>query len=76
MTSKLQRINDAQQAEIKRVNAMFTALADQAYEKRITGWPAGMLQDDSRALSKALANSPHARQHAIEASAAINGETK
>lgn len=36
-----------------------------------TGSPPGMLQDDSRGLSRYLANSPHARQHVIEAYAAI-----
>jgi len=29
-----------------------------------TGWPAGMLQDDSRALSRHLSNNPNARQEA------------
>ena len=32
-----------------------------------TGWPAGMLQDDSRELSKALASKPDAKRHAREA---------
>jgi len=36
-----------------------------------TGSPPGMLQDDSRGLSRYLANSPHARQHVLEACAAI-----
>ena len=36
-----------------------------------TGSPPGMLQDDSRGLSRCLANSPHAQQHVIEACAAI-----
>lgn len=36
-----------------------------------TGAPPGMLQDDSRGLSRYLANSPHARQHVKEACAAI-----
>lgn len=31
-----------------------------------TGWPAGMLQDDDRKLSKALAKTPHARRIAEE----------
>lgn len=36
-----------------------------------TGAPPGMLQDDCRKLSRALANAPHARQHVREACAAI-----
>ena len=32
-----------------------------------TGWAPGMLQDDDRKLSRALANTPHARLHAREA---------
>lgn len=36
-----------------------------------TGWPAGMLQDDSRELSRALSNTPEARLHVREAAAAI-----
>ena len=32
-----------------------------------TGWPAGMLQDDSRELSKSLASKPDAKRHAREA---------
>lgn len=36
-----------------------------------TGSPPGMLQDDSRQLSRWLANQPHARQHVKEACAAI-----
>lgn len=36
-----------------------------------TGSQPGMLQDDSRGLSRCLANSPHARQHVKEACAAI-----
>ena len=39
-----------------------------------TGWPAGMLQDDSRELSKALASKPDAKQHAREAAHGIKGE--
>lgn len=36
-----------------------------------TGWPPGLLQDDDRKLSRALANTPHARRHAEQAAAAI-----
>lgn len=36
-----------------------------------TGWPPGLLQDEDRRLSKALANTPHARRHAEEAARAI-----
>lgn len=36
-----------------------------------TGWPAGMLQDDSRELSKALASKPGARRLAREAAEAV-----
>ena len=36
-----------------------------------TGSPPGMLQDDSRKLSRWLANQPHARQHVREACEAI-----
>lgn len=39
-----------------------------------TGWPAGMLQDDSRELSKALASKPDARLHAREAAEAARQE--
>lgn len=39
-----------------------------------TGAPPGMLQDDCRKLSRALANAPHARQHVREVCAAIEGE--
>lgn len=35
-----------------------------------TGWPPGMLQDDSRQLSRALASKPDAKLHAREAVAA------
>ena len=38
-----------------------------------TGSPPGMLQDDSRGLSRYLANSPHARQHVKEACQTITG---
>ena len=38
-----------------------------------TGSPPGMLQDDSRGLSRYLANSPHARQHVLEACQTITG---
>lgn len=37
-----------------------------------TGAPPGLLQDDCRKLSRALANAPHARQHVREVCAAIN----
>jgi hypothetical protein len=40
-------------------------------EARQTGWPAGMLQDDSRELSRALASKPDAMLHSREATAAI-----
>lgn len=40
-------------------------------EGQKTGWPPGMLQDDDRKLSRALAGAPHARAHADEAAAAI-----
>ena len=36
-----------------------------------TGWPPGMLQDDSRGLSRALANTPGAVTLALEAAADI-----
>lgn len=36
-----------------------------------TGWPPGLLQDDDRRLSKALATTPHARRLAEKAAAAI-----
>jgi hypothetical protein len=36
-----------------------------------TGSPPGMLQDDCRSLSKALASAPHARQNVLEACADI-----
>lgn len=39
-----------------------------------TGWPAGMLQDDSRELSRALASKPDARLHAREAAEALRPE--
>lgn len=40
-------------------------------EGQKTGWPPGMLQDDDRKLSRALADTPHARANADEAAAAI-----
>lgn len=36
-----------------------------------TGWPPGMLQDDSKKLSKWLASKPDARLHVREVAAAI-----
>lgn len=36
-----------------------------------TGWPPGLLQDDDRRLSPALANTPHACRPAVQAAAAI-----
>ena len=36
-----------------------------------TGWPPGLLQDDDKGLSKALASTPGAMLHAREAAAAI-----
>ncbi len=36
-----------------------------------TVWPPGLLQDDDRSLSRALANTPHARRHSEMAAAAI-----
>lgn len=56
------RASAAQQAQIKLDNG------------GKTGAPPGMLQDDSRGLSKYLANSPHARQHVKEACAALAKE--
>lgn len=41
---------------------------------RRTGWPAGMLQDDSRDLSRALASAPGARRSADDAAAIIRLE--
>lgn len=38
-----------------------------AIQEEGTGWPPGLLQDDDRKLSKALANTPHARRIAEEA---------
>ncbi len=38
-----------------------------AIQEDRTGWPAGLLQDDDRKLSKALAATPHARRLAEEA---------
>ena len=46
----------------------------QQYQR--TGWPPGMLQDDDRKLSKALANKVDSRMHAREAAAAIEGKEK
>ena len=65
--------------EQDRAAALAASKASQAKAKRdnaeqnggMTGWPPGMLQDDSRELSRALANAPHARQHVKEACAAI-----
>lgn len=37
-----------------------------------TGWPPGLLQDDDRGLSRALANTPHARRLAQQAALDIN----
>ena len=66
-------------ADADRAAALEASKASQAQAKRdnaeqnggMTGWPPGMLQDDSRGLSRALANAPHARQHVKEACAAI-----
>ena len=66
-------------ADVDRAAAPEASKASQAKAKRenaeqnggMTGWPPGMLQDDSRELSRALANAPHARQHVKEACAAI-----
>ena len=41
-----------------------------------TGWPPGMLQDDSRELSRALASKPDARLQVREACQSINNQTK
>jgi hypothetical protein len=41
-----------------------------------TGWPPGMLQDDSRELSKALASKPDAKLHAREAAGLIGMEAQ
>jgi hypothetical protein len=43
----------------------------QPAEPAATGWPPGMLQDDSKQLSKWLASKPDAPLHAREAAAAI-----
>jgi hypothetical protein len=40
----------------------------------LTGWPPGMLQDDSRELSRALAGKPDARMHAREAAESARTE--
>lgn len=37
-----------------------------AIQDERTGWPPGLLQDDDRKLSKALADAPHARRIAEE----------
>lgn len=39
--------------------------------KTPTGWPPGLLQDDSRDLSRALAGKPDAMRHAREAAATL-----
>ena len=71
--------------EQDRAAALEASRVSQAKAKRenaeqnggMTGWPPGMLQDDSRELSRALANAPHARQHVKEACAAIKqGDAK
>jgi hypothetical protein len=48
-----------------------SARAAAAHQVGKTGWPPGMLQDDSPELSKALAGKPDARLHAREAAAAV-----
>lgn len=40
----------------------------------VTGWPPGMLQDDSKELSKWLASKPDAKQQVREACAQIRAE--
>lgn len=61
--------------ERDRPAALAASKASQAKAKREnggkTGSPPGMLQDDSRQLSRWLANQPHARQHVKEACAEI-----
>jgi hypothetical protein len=47
--------------------ALASPLLKEAPADERTGWGPGMLQDDSRELSRALANAPHARLHAKEA---------
>jgi len=41
-----------------------------------TGWPPGMLQDDCKELSKALANKPDAMRHARESAQAIRDQAE
>ena len=41
-----------------------------------TGWPPGMMQDDSRELSRWLASRPGARRLAAVAAAALIGQNK
>lgn len=40
----------------------------------VTGWPAGMLQDDSRELSRWLASRPNAKAEARDAALSIAAE--
>jgi hypothetical protein len=51
------------------LGAIYANRADENGGK--TGYPPGMLQDDSRALSRAFASTPDAKLHAREAAAAI-----
>lgn len=51
--------------ELSRATQKFTAAF------AATGWTPGMLQDDCRGLSKALASKPDARMHAEQAAEAI-----
>lgn len=55
--------------QMDAIESVLDALPDA--EGEATGWPPGMLQDDDRKLSRALAGTPHARAHADEAAAAI-----
>ena len=61
-------------AKTKAITALRDWLA-QPEQGCKTGWPAGMLQDDSRELSKALASKPDSKQHAREAAHGIKENT-
>lgn len=74
-TRTYQHLDDYEEGDCDRCSGtgVLAARAPQAAAEgqERTGWPPGLLQDDSRALSRALAGKPDAKLHAREAAAAI-----
>ncbi len=68
MTQDQQRALALKASEAARAQKWISHAADNGGK---TGWGPGMLQDDSRELSRALAKAPHARRHVREVCAAL-----